>query len=89
MTGGRIARKPVPSITEAFEEQQRLAVDKLLLAVEKEDLEKYKGLAESLLEETDSVTLLSAALKVLTKEPERTSVTLTGERTPGTKKKKR
>jgi ATP-dependent RNA helicase DeaD len=88
MTGGRIARKPVPSITEAFEEQQRLAVDKLLLAVEKEDLEKYKGLAESLLEETDAVTLLSAALKVLTKEPDRTSITLTGEKTLGTKKKK-
>jgi ATP-dependent RNA helicase DeaD len=63
-------------------------VDKLLLAVEKEDLEKYKGLAEGLLEETDAVTLLSAALKVLTKEPERTSVILTGERAPGTKKKK-
>lgn len=88
MTGGRIARKPVPSITEAFEEQQRLAVDKLLLAVEKEDLEKYKGLAEGLLEETDAVTLLSAALKVLTKEPDRTSITLTGEKTLGTKKKK-
>lgn len=80
LTRGKIARKPVPTIKEAFEGQQRLAVDKLLLAVEKGDIESYRGLAEGLLEETDSVTLLSAALKVLTKETDRTPVTLTEEK---------
>jgi len=80
MTRGKISRKPVPSIKEAFEEQQRLAVDTLLLAVEKGDIGNYKGLAESLLEETDPVTLLAAALKVLTKETDWTPITLTEEK---------
>ena len=37
--------------------------------VEKENYEQYRGVAEDLLEQTDSITLLSAALKMLTKEP--------------------
>lgn len=80
MTRSKIARKPVPTIKEAFLGQQRLAVDKLLQAVEKGNIANYKGLAEGLLEGTDSVTLLAAALKVLTKESDRTPVTLTEER---------
>lgn len=79
MTGGRIARRPVPTMKEAFEGQQRLAVEKILHAVDKGEIDNYRGLAEDLLEETDSVTLLAAALKVLTKEPDRTPVTLTEE----------
>lgn len=77
MTKGRIPRQPVPTIKEAIEGQQRLAVEKLLLTVEKEDLKNYKALAEGLLEETDSVALLSAALKMLTKEPNKAPVELT------------
>jgi len=80
MTRGKIARKPIPTIKEAIEWQQRLAVDKLLLAVENGDTGNYKGLAEGLLEEIDAVTLLAAALKVLTKESDRTPVILTEER---------
>lgn len=80
MTKGSIARQPIPTITEALEGQQRLAVDKLLLAVEKGDLQRYKGLAEGLLDETDSVTLVAAALKILTKESEVIPVSLTEER---------
>jgi ATP-dependent RNA helicase DeaD len=88
MIRSKIARKPIPTIREALEGQQRLAVDKLLLAVEKGDLGNYKGLAEGLLEEADPVTLLSAALKVLTKESDRTPVTLTEERPPNIKSNK-
>lgn len=88
MTRGKITRKPVPTVKDAFEGQQRLAADKLLLAVEKGDIGKYKGLAESLLRETDSVTLLAAALKVLTKESDWTPVTLTEERPFRIKKNK-
>jgi ATP-dependent RNA helicase DeaD len=65
MTGGKIARKPVPTLKETFEEQQqRLAVDKLLLAVEKGGTGNYRGLAESLLEEADPVKLLFGGIKV-------------------------
>ncbi|MHB1043944.1 MAG: DEAD/DEAH box helicase [Eubacteriales bacterium] len=80
MTRGRILRKPVPTFREAFEEQQRLAVDKLLLAMEKGDIGSYKGLAGNLLEENDAVTLLAAALKILTRESDWTPVTLSEER---------
>lgn len=80
MTGGRITRKPIPTVKEAIEWQQRQAVDRLLLAVENGNAGSYKGLAEGLLKEIDAVTLVSSALKVLTKETDRTPVILTEER---------
>ncbi|SFG98492.1 ATP-dependent RNA helicase DeaD [Desulfotomaculum arcticum] len=79
MTRGKIARKPIPTIKEAIEGQQRLAVEKLMNAVEKGDIEHYKGFAEDLLDATDSVTLVAAALKVLTKDIDQTPVKLTEE----------
>lgn len=88
VTGSRIARKPIPTIKEAFEGQQRLAADMLLQAVEQGHIERYRGLAEDLLNETDSVTLVAAALKVLTKESDRTPVVLTEERPLAFKKPK-
>lgn len=80
MTRGKIARMPVPTVKEAIEGQQRLVAEKLLLIVENGDTGNYKGLAENLLGENDAVTLLSAALKLLTKETDLTPVTLTEER---------
>ena len=80
MTRGKITRLPIPTTKEAIEGQQRLAMDKLLLALENGEIGNYKGLAESLLEENDAVALLAAALKILTKESDRTPVTLTEER---------
>ena len=81
MTKGKIARMPVPTIKEAIEGQQRLAVDQLLLALENGGgINNYKSLAEGLLEDNDAVTLLAAALKVLTKEPVQVPITLTEER---------
>lgn len=65
----RIIRKPVPTVGEAFAGLQQVVVDNLLEAVRREDTKEYRGLAESLLEDNDSVTLLSAALKMLTREP--------------------
>lgn len=66
----RIERKPVPTVNEAFAGMQRVVVENLLRVTEREDIQHYKSLAENLLEEHDSVTLLSAALKILTREPE-------------------
>jgi ATP-dependent RNA helicase DeaD len=70
-------RKLVPTIIEAIEGQQRLTMEKLLRVIPEEDIQKYKRVAEELLEENDSVTLLSAALKMLTKEPETSSIQIT------------
>ncbi|WP_096202980.1 DEAD/DEAH box helicase [Bacillus sp. FJAT-45350] len=75
----KIDRKPIPSFAEAIESQQQATVEKIVSTVEGGGLEPYKAMAEHLLEETDSVTLLSAALKLLTKEPDTTPVRLTEE----------
>lgn len=75
----KIARLPVPSMSEAIEGQQQMTVKKLLEVIEKEDISLYKNLAESLLNDTDSITLLAGALKILTKEPDTTPVHLKDE----------
>jgi len=84
----RIARKPVPTLVEAIAGQQRFTVEKLMQAVEMGDNLQYRELAEGLLEETDSVSLLSAALKLLTKQPDTTPVRIT-EETPFRARKSR
>jgi len=73
----RIIRKPIPTIVEAVQGQQRLTMTEILRVIAEEDIEKYKGVAEELLAENDSVTLLSAALKIITKEPDNVEVRLT------------
>lgn len=75
----RIIRKPLPTLTDALAGQQRITMDKILKALEDRDNIRYKEIAEELLESYDSTTLLSAALKLLTKEPSTTPVTLTEE----------
>lgn len=67
-TNRKIVRMSVPTMTDALEGQQRLTVEKLLRQVEEGNFDLYKGRAEELLAETDSVTLVAAALKMLTKE---------------------
>lgn len=74
-------RKILRHLNEALEEQKRLTVEKLSQIVEQKDTHNYQELAQSLLEEHDSMTLLAAALKILTKEPDTTPVKLTEETT--------
>lgn len=78
-TKRKIVRMPVPSLTDALEGQQKLAVEKLLRVIEEGNYDEYKGRAEELLNQSDSVALVSAALKLLTKEPDTTPVRLTEE----------
>lgn len=78
----KISRQPIPSTSDALEGLQQLTVDKLMAVVEEGETRRYKELAEALLEDNDSVTLLSAALKLLTKEPDQTPVSLTEEAPP-------
>jgi ATP-dependent RNA helicase DeaD len=79
VTKGKIVRKPAPTIKEVIEGQQQVAVDRLLKAADQEDTLRYKELAQDLLNNNDSVSLLSAALRLLIKEPETTPVILTEE----------
>ncbi len=80
LTKRKIQRQPAPSLHEALIGQQQVTVERLLRAVEDEASSQYRSTAESLLDQGDSVSLLSAALKLLTKEPNTTPVRLTEEK---------
>ncbi|WJY27167.1 MULTISPECIES: DEAD/DEAH box helicase [Sporosarcina] len=69
-----------PTSDEALMGQQKLAVDTLEEAVQKNELNDYTQFATDLLSKYDATDLVAAALKNLTKEPDATPVTITEER---------
>lgn len=79
LTKKKMNRQSQPSFSDVLEGRQKAAIDKIMSATGQLDTKQYRNAAESLLERSDSVTLLSAALKLLTKEPDTTPVTLTAE----------
>ncbi|SMO47464.1 DEAD/DEAH box helicase [Melghirimyces algeriensis] len=85
ITKKKMTRQPIPSMAAAMEGQMRLAVETLMTLVHEGGYQSYRVLAEELLEETDSVSLLAAALKIITKEPNTTPVRLTEETSPSQK----
>jgi len=87
-TKRKIIRQHTPTLTEAIEGQQKLTIEKLFQIVNDGNIGNYRGLAEDLLDEYDSITLLAAALKMLTKEPEPISITLSEEAPLRIKKEK-
>ncbi|MDC2867161.1 MULTISPECIES: DEAD/DEAH box helicase [unclassified Bacillus (in: firmicutes)] len=78
-TKRKIDRMTPPTLDEALEGQQRLIAEKLQSIIESENLSYYKRIAEELLEEHDSVAVVAGALKMMTKEPDATPVSLTSE----------
>lgn len=78
-TKRKIEKRPTPSLDEALEGQRRLTLDNLVRVIEEDKHSSYKHMAEELLEEYDSDTIVAAALKMLTKEPDTTPVKLTEE----------
>lgn len=77
LTKKRINKRPIPSYSEVIAGQRQSTVEKLMELADQGKLDEYKKTAEQMLEETDSVLLLSAALKMLTKEPDTTPVKIT------------
>lgn len=73
----KIPRQQPPTFVEALEGKQRLAIDKLLGSIEEEGIQPYKKMARDLLTENEPVSLVSAALKLLTKEPDTRPVRIT------------
>ncbi len=67
-TRSTIVRKPIPTANEAGEGKQNTLAESLISVAEGGEIDKFKGLAENLLENNDSVTLLAAALKIMSKE---------------------
>lgn len=88
-TKRKMERMKPPTLDEALEGQQRAAIEKLLATIEHNNLSFYKRAAEELLEEHDSVSLVAACIKMLTKEPDMTPVQLTEEPPVMKKEKKR
>ncbi|MBU8906857.1 DEAD/DEAH box helicase [Desertibacillus haloalkaliphilus] len=78
-TKKKMERKPMPKLEDAIEGKQRQAVEQLLEVIGKGEHHNYKATAEELLEDHDSIALVSAALRMVTKEPDTTPIKLTGE----------
>lgn len=75
----KIERKAVPTINEALEGQQHLTVDKIMQVLEDGEYLQYQEISRELLENEEAVSILAAALKLLTKEPEKTSIKITSD----------
>jgi len=80
LTKRKIDRRKAPSLGEVIEGQQRLAVQSIIAMTENEEtIQAFRASAEELLNDIDSVTLVAAAIKLLTKEPDTTPVKITEE----------
>lgn len=79
MVKTKIQKVPVPTTTQAVQGKQRLAVEKIQGLIEDADLHEYKGAAKSLIEEYDAVTIVAAAIKMLSRETNQEEITLTPE----------
>lgn len=75
----RIPRRKAPTFSEALEGAQQAAIRSLVTAVEEGNFGTYKENAEELLANYDSASLVAAAIKLLTKEPDTTPVQITEE----------
>ncbi|MBT2756874.1 DEAD/DEAH box helicase [Mesobacillus foraminis] len=76
---GKIQRKSIPTIAEAMESIQRGTLEKMHQLVEEEDYIQFKQAASELLDQYDSIALVSIALKLLSKEQRDVPVQLTSE----------
>jgi ATP-dependent RNA helicase DeaD len=77
MTKKKIKRESIPTIHEALAGQQFAAMESLRQTITDKNFAAYRELAKTLLDEHDSVAVVAAALKMLTKEPNKTKVNLT------------
>ncbi|MRH43636.1 DEAD/DEAH box helicase [Aquibacillus halophilus] len=77
VTKSKIKRLQAPSMDDARRGQQQITVEKLNDTINKKELQEYRETATELLDQYDSVTVVSAALKMLTKERRDSPVTLT------------
>src|SRR5690606_38515875 len=78
-TKRRMKRMQVPTVAEAIEGQLRIVLDKINTVIDENDLSLYRKAAEELLSEQDSISVVSAALKMLTKEPDDSPVKISYE----------
>ncbi|MGG0462547.1 DEAD/DEAH box helicase [Priestia aryabhattai] len=77
VTKTKMSRQSPPTSSELMAGHQEAIIHQVLTAIDKGEFVEYKPMAEKLLEEVDSVSLLSATLKLLTKQSNITPVQLT------------
>lgn len=75
----RIKRRAVPTLSEVIEGNQKAAIESLADTAQGGGLEDYRESAEDLLNDVDSISLVAAAIKLLTKQPDVTPVKITEE----------
>ena len=76
VTKSKIKRMMPPTNKEAEHGQQQMAVDKLLKSIAEKDLKGYHETANELLQDHDSITVIAAALSMLTQERKNVPVQL-------------
>lgn len=77
VTKKKIVKQPIPTYQELLVGRRQAAIEKLLITAEEGKIQEYVHIAEQLLNDADSVQLVAAALKLLTKEPNTTPVQIT------------
>ncbi|KAB7704799.1 DEAD/DEAH box helicase [Bacillus aerolatus] len=87
-TKKKMSLMSTPTWDDALVGQQQAAVNELEESVAKNDLSQYKALAKGLLDQHDAEQLVAAALKLITKEPDRTPIHITSESSLPQKKDK-
>ena len=75
----KITRRTVPTLSEVIAENQRSAITQLVETAGNSGLEEFRENAEELLNNIDSTTLVGAAIKLLTKQPDVTPVCISTE----------
>lgn len=73
-TKSKMKRLTPPTNQDAQRGQQQVTIDKILKTIEQKDLKPYHSAANDLLEDNDSVSIIAAALSLLTKERRDTPV---------------
>nr|WP_281417511.1 DEAD/DEAH box helicase [Lentibacillus saliphilus] len=68
VTKSKMKRMTPPTNQEARRGQQQVTADKILSTIEQGELEGYQETANELLNDHDSITIIAAALKMMTKE---------------------
>lgn len=82
LAGAKINRMRPPTPADALHNKQQLAAEKLREIAKTQSLGAYTELAEQLLQDEDSTSLLAAALKLLTKESDSAPVQISDPRPP-------
>lgn len=79
-TRRKIEKRALPSLSEARVGVQRVAMEQLVKVAQEDELGGFRTLAEELTDEYDSITLISAALKIMSKSNREIPITLTEEK---------